>query len=173
MADNTTAELNVGHWTLDAPASSVAIRNKSMWGLVTVKATFAKVSGGGETLADGSASGTLTVGAASVASGKAKLDTHLRSADFFDVEKFPDFTFEADRVVRKAGDTAEVSGRLTVIGSTRPLAFTARVAVAGPDEVTLTAEVDIDRSEFGMTWNRGGMLKSPTTVALQLRFVRS
>jgi polyisoprenoid-binding protein YceI len=173
MADSTTAELRAGHWTLDAPASSVGIRNKSMWGLVTVKATFAKVGGAGEILADGSASGTLTVGAASVASGKARLDNHLRSADFFEVEKFPDFTFEVDQVVPKPVNTAEVSGRLTVIGRTRPLTFTARTSVAGPNEVTLAAEVDIDRSDFGMTWNKGGMLKSPTTVVLSLRFTHS
>jgi len=172
MADSTTAELSVGHWTLDAPASSVGIRNKSMWGLVTVKATFAKVSGVGETLADGSATGTLTVTAASVSSGKSKLDTHLRSVDFFDVEKFPDFTFAAERVVRKTADSAEVTGQLTVLGNSRPLSFTVRTAAAGSDEVALTAEVDIDRADFGMTWNRGGMLKSPTTVVLSLRFIR-
>jgi polyisoprenoid-binding protein YceI len=172
MADSTKTALSAGHWALDAAASSVGIRNKSVWGLVTVKATFAKVGGEGEILADGTASGTLTIDAASVASGKSKLDTHLRSADFFDVEKFPEFTFAADRVVPKTADTAEVSGRLTVLGKTRPLDFTARTVAAGSDEVALTAEVEVDRSEFGMTWNRGGMLGSPTTVSLSLRFVR-
>jgi len=180
MAENRTgaarsaapADLSVGHWTLDAGASSIGIQHKSMWGMVTIKAAFTTFSGSGETLPDGTARGTLSIDAASVASGKPKLDVHLRTADFFEVEKHPEFTFEAERVVPKGPGTAEVTGRLTVLGRTRPLSFTARTAVAGPDEVTVNAEVDVDRDEFGMTWNRGGMLKGLTRVALSLRFTR-
>jgi len=172
MAGNSTAELGTGQWTLDAAASSVAIQNKSMWGLATIKATFAEVGGVGETLADGTGRGTLTVNAASVASGKSKLDVHLRSADFFDVETYPAFTFEADRVVPGAAGSAEVSGRLTILGRTQPLGFTARTSVAGPDEVTLSADVTVDRNAFGMGWNKAGVIKGLTTVALVLRFTR-
>lgn len=184
MSDRTTgparsatapADLGIGHWTLDAPASSVGIRHKSVWGLVTVTGTFTEVSAEGETEADGSAHGTLTVAAASIASGKAKLDTHLRSADFFAADRYPSFSFAADRVVPGRADaagTAEVTGRLTVLGVTRPLSFTVRTAAAGPDDVTLSGDVVVDRAEFGMTWNRGGMLKGLTTVTLALRFRR-
>ncbi|QMU68387.1 YceI family protein [Streptacidiphilus sp. P02-A3a] len=180
MAENRTgaarpaasADLSVGHWTLDAGASTVGIQHKSMWGMVTIKAAFTRLSGTGETLPDGSARGTLSIDAASVASGKPKLDVHLRTADFFDVEQFPEFTFEAERVAPKGTGTAEVTGRLTVLGRTRPLGFTARTSVAGPDEVTLNAEVDVDRDTFGMSWNKGGMLKGLTRVTVSLRFVR-
>ena len=172
MAENSTAELGAGTWTLDAAASSVGIQNKAMWGLATVKAAFPEVSGAGETLADGTGRGTLTVNAASVASGKSKLDVHLRSADFFDVETYPAFTFEADRVVPGAAGSAEVSGKLTILGKTQPLGFTARTSVTGPDEVTLSADVTVDRNAFGMTWNRGGAIKGLTSVALVLRFTR-
>ncbi|QMU75765.1 YceI family protein [Streptacidiphilus sp. PB12-B1b] len=174
-SDRTGARLDVGHWLLDAPASTVGIRHKSMWGLVTVAASFTEVSGEGETAADGSAHGTLTVAAASVASGKSKLDTHLRSADFFAVEQHPAFVFTADRVVPGSGasaGTAEVTGRLTILGTTKPFAFTVRTAAAGPDDVTLSGEVTVDRADFGMDWNRAGMLKGLTTVVLALRFSR-
>jgi polyisoprenoid-binding protein YceI len=172
MSDLSTADLAIGHWTLDAPASTVSIRHKSMWGLATVTGSFTRVSAEGETAADGSAHGTLTVHAASIATGTARLDTHLRSDDFFATEKYPDFTFAADRVVPGQGGTAEVTGRLTVLGRTRPLSFTVRTAVAGPDDVTLSGEVEVDRREFGMDWNRAGMLRGLTTVVLALRFSR-
>ena len=182
MASHTTnstqsatrlADLSVGAWTLDAAQSSVGIRHKSMWGLATIKGSFTRVEGEGEILPDVSARGTLTIDAASISTKQAKLDTHLRSADFFDVDKHPAFTFTAGSVVPDSAGTAKVAGQLTVLGIARPLEFTADVSAASPTDVTLTGEVTVDRSAFGMNWNRAGMLKGLTTVTLALRFTRS
>lgn len=162
----------VGRWTLDPAASSVNIQHKSMWGLATVKGTFTKLSGEGEVAPDGSAHGTLTIDATSISTKQAKLDTHLRSADFFDVDKHPAFVFDATGVVPDGAGSAAVTGRLTVLGVSRPLTFTARVTTAGPDDVTLTGEVAVDRNDFGMGWNKLGMLKGLTTVTLTTRFTR-
>ncbi|MFF4012561.1 YceI family protein [Streptomyces sp. NPDC001717] len=71
------------------------IKHKSMWGLATIRAAFTKLSSEGEIGPDSSAHGTLTIEAASILSKQAKLDAHLRSADFFDVERCPTFTFTA------------------------------------------------------------------------------
>lgn len=181
MPDNTTdptssttavADLSAGHWTLDPAASSVGIRHKSMWGMVTVTGSFTRLSGEGEIGPEGTGHGTLVVDAASIDTKKAKLDTHLRSADFFDVANHPNFTFTATGVTPGADGNATVTGDLTVLGTTRPLSFTARAAAAGTTDVTLTGEVVVNRDDFGMGWNRMGMLKGLTTVVLNTRFTR-
>lgn len=88
-----TVAVETGLWQLDAGASTVALKHKSMWGLVPVKGVFATVGGGGEVSADGTVTGTLTLDAASIDTKNAKRDAHLRSADFFDVDKYPEITF--------------------------------------------------------------------------------
>ena len=170
----TPAGLSTGDWVLDAAASAVGFRHRSMWGLITMTGTFAKVSGEGTLDADGRGRGTLVVDAGSVGTGKKKLDTHLLSADFFEVDKHPAFTFDAESVVADGSGNAEVAGRLTVLGRTRPLTFTARISSASPTDVTLTGEVHIDRNDFGMAWkNPGGMMRGLTVVTLSTRFTRA
>ncbi|MFI8461842.1 YceI family protein [Kitasatospora sp. NPDC085464] len=164
--------LSAGSWVLEATRSSVEIKHKSVWGLATVRAAFTRLSGEGEIGLDGTVHGTLTIEAASIRSKQAKLDSHLRSADFFDVQRYPTFTFTATGVVTDRAGTAEVTGHLTVLGRTRPITFSARTTSAGPDEVTLSSEVVIDRNDFGMSWNRAGMIKGLTTVTLTTRFTR-
>ena len=61
-----TVAVQTGLWTLDAGASTVALQQKTMWNLVTVKGAFTAVSGGGEVGPDGSATGSLTIDAASL-----------------------------------------------------------------------------------------------------------
>ena len=183
MAENTTnpagtptsaADLATGHWVLDPATSSVGFRHKSIWGLVTVKGTFTTVSGEGEIDADGRGHGTLLVDAASVDTKKQKLDTHLRSADFFEIEKYPTITFSADSIVADGSGGAEVSGQLTVRGKTRPLTFTAQVAAASSTDVTLTGEVGVDRNDFEMAWkNPGGAMRGIATVTLKTRFIQA
>ncbi|MHA6758884.1 YceI family protein [Streptacidiphilus sp. PAMC 29251] len=112
------ADLSVGHWTLDPAASSIGIKHKSMWGLVTVQGSFTRLSGEGEIGPEGTGHGTLVVDAASIDTKKARLDTHLRSADFFDVAKHPTFTFTATSVAPDASGNAVVTGDLTVLGTT-------------------------------------------------------
>jgi polyisoprenoid-binding protein YceI len=166
------SDLSAGSWVLEATKSSVEIKHKSMWGLATVRAAFTEFGGEGEIGPDGSAHGTLTIEAASILSKQAKLDTHLRSADFFDVERYPTFTFAATDVIADSAGTAKVTGHLTVLGTTRPLTFTARATAVGPDDVTLSGEVVIDRNDFGMGWNKAGMIKGLTTVTLTTHFTR-
>ena len=84
-----TVAVATGLWQLDPSATTVAVRQKTMWGLVTVKGAFTAVTGQGEVRADGSAVGTLTLRAASLDTGNAKRDTHLKSADFFDADNHP------------------------------------------------------------------------------------
>jgi polyisoprenoid-binding protein YceI len=163
--------VKTGLWHLDQTTSTVAIRHKTIWGMVTVNGTFTPVAGDGEVLPDGSARGTLTLDAASLDTKHAKRDKHLRSADFFDTENYPTISFTAERLVLSPDGTAQVTGQLTVRGVSRTQTLTATVNQAKPDEVVLDAEFIVDRDQFGLSWNQLGMLRGLTTVTTSLRFI--
>jgi polyisoprenoid-binding protein YceI len=166
------AELAPGTWLLDAQSSSVAFSNKTMWGLVTVKGTFAQLEGHAEAPAAGAGTGGVTIAAASVDTKHKKRDTHLRSADFFDVEAHPSIVFIANQITPTGRDTVDVVGELTVRGANKPLSFTARAVEVSENTVALAADLTVDRTDFGITWNQLGMMKGPTRLSLNLRFAR-
>ncbi|WP_369392497.1 YceI family protein [Streptomyces sp. CG1] len=168
-----TVTVETGVWQLDPAASTVGLRHKTMWGLVTVKGTFTAVSGQGEVRPDGSAAGTVTLDAASLDTKSAKRDTHLRSADFFDAGNHPEITFAVRGADSLDGEGVRVTGQLTVRGISRPVTFTARLTGASADALTLEAEFDVDREQFGMGWNQLGMMRGLTTVTAGLRFTRT
>jgi polyisoprenoid-binding protein YceI len=167
-----TVAVETGQWQLDRTASTVAIAHRTMWGMVTVKGTFASVGGEGEVRADGTAAGTVTLDVASLDTKHGKRDKHLRSADFFDADQHPTITFAVRGAEARPDDTVEVAGQLTVRGISRPQSLTARVTGSGPDAVTLTGEFTVDREQFGMGWNQMGMIRGLTTVTASLRFTR-
>ncbi|WP_405864141.1 YceI family protein [Streptomyces sp. NBC_01515] len=168
-----TVAVETGVWQLDQAASTVGISHKTMWGLVNVKGVFGTVSGQGEVRGDGSAIGTLTLDAASLDTKNAKRDKHLRSADLFDTDKFPEITFAVRSAELRDGDTVHVVGQLTVHGISRPQTFTARLKDTTGEALTLDAEFTVDRDQFGLGWNQLGMLRGLTTVTTTLRFVRT
>jgi polyisoprenoid-binding protein YceI len=165
--------VETGLWQLDPVRSTVAVQHRTMWGLVNVKGTFGAVTGDGEVRSDGSARGTVTLDAASLDTKNDKRDKHLRSADFFDVDRHPAITFVVRGAVLRGDDTVEVSGQLTVRGISRPQSFIARVTDSDADAVTLNAELTVDRAEYGMDWNQMGMMRGLTTVTTTLRFARA
>lgn len=165
-----TVAVATGTWQLDPAASTVSVRHKTFWGLATVKGTFTAVSGGGEVAEDGSATGTVTLDAGSLDTKNAKRDTHLRSADFFDAENHPQITFSVSGAELREGDTAHVTGELTVRGVSHPQEITARVASADEAAVTLETEFTVVRDTFGVSFNQLGMMGGPTTVVATLRF---
>ncbi|EST34363.1 YceI family protein [Streptomyces roseochromogenus] len=168
-----TVAVETGTWQLDPTASTVGLRHKTMWGLVTVKGAFTTVTGTGEVRPDGSAIGTVTLDAASLDTKHAKRDTHLRSADFFDADNHPEITFAVRGADRLDGDGVRVTGQLTVRGISRPVTLTARLTGATADALTLEAEFSVDREQFGMGWNQLGMMRGLTTVTAALRFTRT
>lgn len=168
-----TVAVETGLWQLDPAASTVAVRHRTMWGLVNVKGTFAAVTGDGEVRPDGSAVGTITLDVASLDTRNAKRDEHLRSADFFDAANHPEITFSVRSAELRDGDDVHVVGQLTAHGVSRPTSFTARLVGADPEALTLDAEFTVDRAQFGMGWNQLGMIRGLTTVAATLRFTRT
>jgi polyisoprenoid-binding protein YceI len=160
-----------GEWTLDPARSTVSLTNGNMWGLVRVRGVFRQVTGHGTVSPAGQASGVLTVGAASVDTKNARRDAHLRSADFFDSDNYPGITFTLDGI-QPSGQGVTVTGTLSVRGRTRPLTFDGTAAVGGDGEVRLDAAVDINRADFGLTWNRLGLVSMNATITIHAVFTR-
>jgi polyisoprenoid-binding protein YceI len=160
-----------GEWVLDPRQSSIRLKNKSVAGLVRVNGIFREASGNATVTADGEVSGTLRVAAASIDTKNTRRDNHLRTTDFFDSANHPDITFTADGV-RPSGAGVAVTGTLTVRDHTRPLSFDAAASVPGDGEIWLDAEVQINRADFGLTWNQLGMISMGNTIAIHAVFTR-
>jgi polyisoprenoid-binding protein YceI len=158
-----------GEWVLDPVKSRIGLKSRIMWGLAPVNGVFRKVSGNGTVRADGTANGTVTVAAASIETKNTRRDTHLRSADFFDSGNYPDITFTADGI-QPSGQGAAVTGTLTVRDRTRPLSSDAATNIHDDGEITLDAQVRINRADFGLTWNQMGMTSMHTTLTIQAAF---
>jgi polyisoprenoid-binding protein YceI len=102
----------------------------------------------------------LTIDAASINTGHAKRDEHLRAADFFDVAKYPTITFVSKKATKDGPDRLKVTGDLTMHGVTREVT----VHVEGPTQEVkdpwgnfrrgATGTAKINRKDFGLTWNR-------------------
>jgi polyisoprenoid-binding protein YceI len=159
-----------GEWVLDPHESSVLLRTRAMW-ILPVNGVFGEVSGSGTVTPDGSASGTLTVAAASVDTGNPKRDKHLRSDDFFDSDNHRDITFTADRI-QVSGAGVAVTGALTVRGRTRPLSFDAVASVPGDGGIWLDARVRVNRGDFGLTWNQMGSVAQESDITIHAVFTR-
>lgn len=91
--------------------------------------------------------------------GDARRDGHLRSADFFDVEKYPEIVFKSSAVFPKGDDQYAVSGDLTIRDVTRPVTFDVQFEGIGVDgkggrHLGAAATITLDRKDFGLVWNQ-------------------
>jgi polyisoprenoid-binding protein YceI len=160
-----------GSWALDAARSEIGLKSKSMWGMMPVKGVFREVTGSGTVSAAGDVTGTITVAAGSIDTKNKKRDEHLRSADFFDVAKTPDITFAAEQVT-PSGEGVTVTGALTVRDRTRPVSFAARVSGSDGAQVELDGEFEVNRADFGLTWNQLGMTSMNNTITVHAVFTK-
>jgi polyisoprenoid-binding protein YceI len=121
VATRTTTLVEAGTWEIDPAHSSIEFSVKHM-GIANVKGRFTDFQGTIEVGEDAwSAKARGTVKVASIDTGDEKRDEHLRSADFFDVDKFPQMTFESTRVEPIDDDSTRVFGNLTMHGVTREI----------------------------------------------------
>jgi polyisoprenoid-binding protein YceI len=123
-----------------------------------------------------------TIDVSSVDTGNAKRDGHLKSADFFDVEKFPAMTFRSTRVAKAGKDSLSVVGNLTLHGVTKPVTLqVALPAKAAKDpwgnlRSGTEATTHLDRRDYGLTWNKavetGGVLVGDDiAITLELELI--
>ena len=166
LRDGTLA----GAWVLDATRTQVKLETRHTWGLAPLHGAFRQASGNGTVTAAGDVSGVVTVAAESVDTKNPRRDKHLRSADFFDVANHPDFTFAVDGA-SPSDRGARITGNLTVAGRTRPASFDATVSSVD-GEVWLDGELQVNRADFGLTWNWMGMAGMRATIAVHAVFTR-
>lgn len=171
----TESPIDISTWTIDIVHSELTFSVRHL--VSRVRGNFTDWKG---TITADTADWTkgyveVTIQAASINTHNQKRDTHLRSADFFDVEKFPTITFKSTRIVRDKDDKDDddndikVYGNLTIRDVTKPVVLDGELNAIkkGPDgklRAGFDAEVSIDRSDFGVSWNApldgGGMILS-------------
>jgi polyisoprenoid-binding protein YceI len=155
----TTTATTVSTWQIDPAHSVVEFAAKHMM-VSTVKGRFGAVSG---TLTVDEehperSSVTATIEAASVDTGAQMRDDHLRSADFFDVGRYPELTFHSTRVERVKGDDWKITGELTIRGVTKEVVldteFEGQILDAfGTQRAAFSATAQVNRKDFGLNWN--------------------
>ncbi len=157
-----------GTWTIDPGHAEVGFVGRH-FGLTKVRGRFTAVEGT-IVLAEEPAESTVEVviDMASVSSGDQARDDHLRSADFFDVDRFPTATFRSTGVDR-FGASADLAGELTIKDVTKPVRLNVdylghAADPWGNDRAVFSASGRINREDWGLTWNMlldaGGLLVS-------------
>jgi polyisoprenoid-binding protein YceI len=152
----TQTPLPTGTWKVDPVHSSVEFQVKHL-GIATVKGQFKEFEGTLEVEPDGArAYGTVKV--ASVDTREPQRDEHLRSADFFDAEQYPEISFQSKAVRPIDADTFEIDGDFTIHGVTRALTLNATLEGTETDpqgnpRVGVSASAQISRSDYEMKFN--------------------
>ncbi len=172
-------------WKIDPVHSTAQFKVKHMM-IANVKGEFTGVTG---TLnldpADITKSQVqASIDAATINTRDPQRDAHLKSADFFDVEKFPTLSFKSTHISQRGEGELTVAGDLTIHGMTRSVVF----EVEGPSasmkdpwgniRLGLSATTRINRKDFGLTWNAaletGGILVGDeVTITLDVEFVQA
>lgn len=161
---------STGSWTLVPDQSTITVKSKGMWGLASVKARFTEFSGDGQITAPQTVSGQLTIKAASVQTGIRKRDDHLRSADFFEVDKYPDITVLVTGAEALATDTVDLRAELTIRDTTRPLTLKTKVTPVGDGGMRLSTQATVNRQDFGVDGNMLGSVGDDATISADVVF---
>jgi polyisoprenoid-binding protein YceI len=146
-----------GTWNIDPVHSEVGFSVRHMM-VSKVRGKFTQFSGEIVTAEDvASSSVNATIELASIDTGNADRDGHLRSADFFEVEKYPTMTYESTGL-RVSDDGYVLDGNLTLKGVTKPVSLALEIGGFGPDpfggiRAGFTATGEIKRSDFGVDFN--------------------
>jgi len=169
-----------GTWNLDPSHSTVGFTVRHA-GISKVRGVFKEVSAtvqAGEELSDFAIQSTIQ--AASFDSGDVNRDGHVKGADFFNVEQYPEWTF-ASKSLTQSGEEFTLTGDLTIKGVTKEVEFDVEFNGIARDpfgllRAGLEAKTVISRKDFGITWNAaletGGVLVGDkVTINLDLSFV--
>jgi polyisoprenoid-binding protein YceI len=185
MSTPATPRATTTTWNIDPVHSVAEFKVKHMM-ISNVKGQFTRIHG---VLALDEADLTqsrieASIEAASVNTRDEQRDAHLKSADFFDVEKFPTLSFKSTKISRVADGEVAVTGELTIHGVSRNAVFTVEGPTApgkdpwGNTRIGLSATTKISRKDFGLIWNAsletGGILVGDeVTITLDVQFVKA
>ncbi|HEU4882044.1 MAG TPA: YceI family protein [Longimicrobium sp.] len=166
-------------WQIDPAHSELTFRIRHL--VSRVNGSFNTWSG--TIVADpaslGGGSVSVDIQTASIDTNNERRDTHLKSADFFDVANHPTITFRSTRVETR-GQELRVHGNLTIRGVTRPVVLEGRMlevgGAAGRRRIGFEAETRINRMDYGVAWNRaaeggGAVLGDEVTISIAIEAV--
>ena len=171
-----------GTFTIDPSHTTVGFVARHLM-VSKVRGGFSGVTGEITVAEDPTASSvTATIDATTIDTGQDDRDAHLKGADFLDVEKFPTLSFRSNRIESVDGNTFTLVGDLTIKDVTREVALEVEyegVAVNpwGKEVIGFTARTEIDREDFGITWNMaletGGVLVGKkVTIEIEAEAIR-
>jgi len=172
----------VENYTIDPAHSQVGFKIRHI--VSKVPGRFTKFSGtiDGDPANLATAKVSVEIEAASIDTDNEQRDKHLRSADFFDVEKFPKLTFASTEVVPKGPGKATLMGNLTLHGVTKPVEIDVDVLGFSPDPFGgyrggFEGRTTINRKDFGIIWNKtldagGLLLGEDVEITLNVEAVR-
>ncbi|WP_298454619.1 YceI family protein [uncultured Cellulomonas sp.] len=174
-------ETLTGTWTIDASHSEAGFTTRHA-GIAKVRGSVAITEGTVEIGDDvASSSVTAVLDPTTIDTRDANRDGHLRSADFFDVESFPTWTFTSTSVTAR-GDDYVLVGDLTIHGVTRSVELDLEFNGTATDpfgnaRAGFSASTEISRKDFGLTWNAaletGGFLVSDNVkIALEISAIK-
>lgn len=179
----TTSNPNTAStWTIDPAHTDVGFEVRHMM-FAKVRGRFTELEGTLQIAPSGETStASIAIKAASIDTGQAERDKHLRSPDFFDVERFPELTFEGAGIRAPDGRLA-LAGDLTIRDTTRRVELAVEESGRGVDpwgneRIGFTATVTIDRGDYGLTWNQaletGGILVgNEVKIVIELQAVQA
>jgi polyisoprenoid-binding protein YceI len=172
-------------WNIDSVHSNAQFKVKHLM-ISNVKGEFASVTGklelNGEDITKSKVEASID--ATTINTRDAQRDAHLKSADFFDVEKFPELAFKSTRISKRGTDELAVEGDLSIHGVTRSVVFDVEGPSApmkdpwGNVRIGLSATTRINRKDFGLAWNAaletgGLMVGEEVTITLDVEFVKA
>jgi|SRR5690606_7116166 len=170
-------------WKLDPTHTQIQFSVRHMM-ISTVRGTFQKYEA--DATIDPSAIGkskvVAKVEAASINTGEAQRDAHLKSADFFDADNFSHLTLESTKVTT-SGDEVTIDANLTIKGITKPIQLKGEVLGPhkdpwGNQRIGFSVSGELEREDFGLSWNQaleaGGVLVGKKVkINLDAQFVQS
>jgi len=180
-----TTSKAVTTWNIDPAHSAAEFKVKHMM-ISNVKGHFSKIKGT-LTLDESDLAKShveAEIDAPSIETRDPQRDGHLKSADFFDVEKYPTLSFKSTRINRVRDGELTAEGDLTIHGVTRKVVFTVEGPTPpakdpwGNTRIAVSATTKINRKDFGLTWNSaletGGVLVGEeVTITLDVQFVKA
>jgi polyisoprenoid-binding protein YceI len=162
-----------GVWNLDPNRSAITFKVKNMWGLLNVKGRFTEFGGDGQLTGQGAVFGRLDIRTASLNTGIGRRDNHLRSADFFDVERFGEISVVVTAVEATNGNAADLRASFTIKGITAPLPLPVTITELDDGSIRICGETKVDRAQFDLGWNKFGMMGATATAVCDAVFVRA
>lgn len=184
MTEATATTSATSTWNIDPAHSSADFKVKHMM-ISNVRGKFTGISGVLHRFeADHTKSDLeVSIDISTVNTQDEKRDGHLKSADFFDAEKFPAMTFKSTHIEKK-GDGFAVTGDLTIHGVTKPVVLNVEEVSEpakdpwGNTRIGLSATAKINRKDFGLGWNApleaGGVLVGEdVSITLDVQFIKA